>query len=151
MLNKVVVRTTAMIIGIMLFPIIASSQVDWRAELKKDIVEVVNGQYKAEEFTLINLGDHNLQIKMSAQGSADVMSRDNFVSIYHSYGTILLLGILDEAGIPISTIEMKTLDELIGDPDITLNFIMAKGGIQIQIITAEGADKLTLTWEELYQ
>jgi hypothetical protein len=151
MLNKAIIRTAAMIIGILLFPKIASSQIDWRAELKEDIVEVVNGKYKAEEFTLIKIADDNFQIKMSATGSVDVMSRDNFVSIYHSYGTILLLGMFDAAGISISSIELKTLDELIGEPDITLNFIMAKSGIQIQIITDEGVERITFTWEEVYQ
>jgi len=118
-------------------------------KLKKDLVKIVDNNYTIEEFMLISIGEQQFQIKTSASAPVDVISRDNFISIYSSNGTVVLLSLFEGAGFAISDLDMKELDELIGQPDITVNIIMTKNGIQMQMITDDGTDRYTSTWDEI--
>lgn len=151
MLNKHAYRFVILLIGVFAIPANTFGQVDWRAEIKKDLVEVQNGQFKAAENMIVNFQGNNIQVRYEAEGSAEFISRDQFVAIHQTLGTMFLIAMLEEAGATIDQIDIKSIDELIGDADITIKFIMAKNGMQIQIITGEGTEKMTMTWEELYQ
>lgn len=126
------------------------SQKDWETELKEDLVKVINNKYHIDDFMLITFGSQTLQIKMSAEAPLEIISRDNFISNYSSLGTIMMLSMFQEAGFSIDQLDIKELDELIGAPDIIFNLIMAKNGMQIQIISEEGTEKLTMSWEEVF-
>jgi hypothetical protein len=147
---KTITQTLLFIIFGLLISNSSNAQDDYSSKLKKDLVTVVAGKYNISEFMLLSYSDGNsAQVKMSATCPIDVMNRDNFISIYTSFGIISLLGMLgtNEAELP----DIKDLDELIGDPDITINLIMAKNGIQMQVITAEGKNNVTTTWEEFFK
>lgn len=126
------------------------AQKDFSAKLKKDIVTIEAGKYNATDYYYLKFTNGNTaQMKVSAICPTEVMSRDNFIGIFSSYSMVLLLATFSEseAGLP----DIKDLDELIGDPDITYNFVMAKNGIQIQVITAEGKENVTTKWEDLFE
>lgn len=122
------------------------AQKDHSAYLKKDLVKIEGGKYVSTSYHFLTFDDgHTAQIKMAATCPIDVMSRDNFISIYSTYGTIFLLELFKETGTP----DIKELDELIGDPDITIKFVMAKNGVQLQIIGNGTQENLTLKWEDI--
>ena len=126
------------------------SQKDWKAEIKKDIVKVDNGKFQVEEFALLKLDEvTSYQIKTSASGPTDIISRDNFVGYYSSLSMVFLYQMFAQSGIDITNIDMKDLDELIGDPDITIHFEMTKNGMQIQIMSGEEKNNITMLWEDL--
>lgn len=126
------------------------AQKDYSARLKQEIVKIEGGKYTAQDFLYLTFNDGTTrQVKLSASSPTDVMSRDNFISFYSTYGTMFLLSIFHEANI--ETPDIKELDELIGDPDLTINFIMAKNGMQIQIITNEGRENITMKWDEIFE
>lgn len=127
-----------------------SAQTDWKKLLKQDLVEFKGTDMLAKEYTLCTWEDGtSVQIMTSAKSPADVMSRDNFVSIYSTYTTLILLTIFEEAELEIP--QMTTLDELIGDPDITIHIEMTKNGMQMQVKSEEGVDQETMTWEQVFE
>ena len=121
---------------------------DFSERLKKDIVTVVNNNYTSVNYSFLTFADGNTaQIKLSATCPVSVISRDNFIDITSSFSIILLVATFAEIGMP----DIKELDELIGDPDLTYNFVMAKNGMQVQIVTNEGRENITLTWDQVFQ
>lgn len=127
---------------------IGFSQIDYAKEIKEDLVKIEAGYYTAQEYSLLTFSNGTIfQLKLSATCPVDVASRDFFVSFYSSYLIILLYATFSEIGeLPV----IKEIDELIGDPDITYNFIMTKNGIQIQIISSEGQENQTMHWQDVF-
>lgn len=130
---------------------VSSAQNDFAKELKEDLVSISDGQFSINEYNLVKIGEEQVQIQMSANAPVDVISRDNFVSFFSTVGTIMLIAIMEEAGYTLEEIEIKEIDELIGEPDLVFNIIMSKNGIQMQIITDEGTNRSTMTWEDFYE
>jgi len=126
------------------------AQKDFSARLKKEIVKIDAGKYVSNDYQYLKFSNENtMQIKVSASCPVEVMTRDNFINIYSTISTMMLLATFAEAGVEIP--EMKELDELIGDPDITYNIVMAKNGMQIQVITAQGKENVTMKWDDLFE
>ncbi len=126
------------------------AQKDYSLELKKELVKIEASKFSAQEFMLLKFSNGNvMQVKISAICPVDVMSRDNFISMYSAYGIMLLYATFSEAELEIP--DITELDELIGDPDLTFNFVMAKNGMQIQVITAEGKENVTMKWEDVFE
>ncbi len=140
---------TGLLLSLFFLPNFAIAQKDHTAELKKNLVTIEEGNYKAFDFMYLKFSNGNtMQIKISATCPVDIMSRDNFVSMYSTYGTILLLATFAEAGVEMP--DIKDLDELIGEPDITYNFVMTKNGMQIQVGTNQGKENVTMKWDEVF-
>jgi hypothetical protein len=140
------------VIALLVISYSSYSQEDWKTELKKELVKVDESNFTVKEFSIIKLdAETNLQLKTSAKAPVSVISRDNFVSIYSTFGVIFLYTMLSEAGYDIATVDMKELDELIGEADISIHFEMTKNGMQIQI--SSGGEKMnqTMTWEEIFK
>ena len=126
------------------------AQKDFSARLKKEIVKIDAGKYVSNDYQYLKFSNENtMQIKVSASCPVEVMTRDNFINIYSTISTMMLLATFAEAGVEIP--DMKELDELIGDPDITYNIVMAKNGMQIQVITAQGKENVTMKWDDLFE
>lgn len=126
------------------------AQKNYSERLKKEIVTIETGKYIANNYQYLTFSDENtMQIKISASCPIEVMNRDNFINIYSTVSTMMLLATFTEAGIEIP--DMKEIDELIGEPDITYNIVMAKNGMQIQIVSADGKQNVTMTWDQLFE
>jgi len=126
------------------------AQKDYSARLKKEIVKIDAGKYVSNDYQYLKFSNGNtMQIKVSASCPVEVMTRDNFINIYSTVSTMMLLATFAEAGVEIP--DMKELDELIGDPDITYNIVMAKNGMQIQVITSQGKENVTMKWDDLFE
>lgn len=86
------------------------------------------------------------QIKTYAVAPSDgTISRDNFVSIFTIMSNEIISGFFDEG------FDSKDLDELIGNPDIVLNFFMTKSGIQMEITSEGETTRITSTWEDFFE
>ncbi|HSV76716.1 MAG TPA: hypothetical protein VLH37_06755, partial [Bacteroidales bacterium] len=127
---------------------LAMGQQDIQAKMRQDIVSIKEGRFTAQEFMLLTYHDEStIQVKISASAPVDVMSRDFFVSFFSSNSILMLIAMLDEAGDEIPAI--REIDELIGDPDITINFVMTRNGVQTQVITFDTRENYTLSWDEV--
>lgn len=143
-------KISALILLGLLLSFNSFAQKDYSAKLKKDLVTITAGKFTTTDYMYLTFANGNTaQVKISAICPTTVMSRDNFISAYTTYSLILLLATFEQAGLGMPAI--KDLDELIGNPDLTYNFVMAKNGMQIQIISSEGTNNVTMTWEELYK
>ncbi len=134
-----------------LFSISSSfAQTNFSARLKKEIINIEASKYIANEFKYLTFSNGNtMQIKITATSPVDVMSRDNFINIYSTLSTMMLLITFAEAEIEIPA--MRELDELIGEADITYNLVMTRNGIQIQVITGQTRENVTMTWAEFFE
>jgi len=146
-----VARKLLLIIGILVFCFTgqAFAQNTIQDKLRTDIVTVTAGQYRAENFWLLRWQDDTtMQIEVSATSPVEVMSRDNFVSLFSTNATLLL--IMAFAYEDLDTPHFARIDELIGEPDMTINFVMTRNGMQVQVITFEGQENTTMRWEEIF-
>lgn len=131
---------------------VSFAQEDWNAKLKKDLVTISDSKFKIESFELLTFAnDATLQYKTTATGPTNVISRDQFVSIYSTFGTFMLISILGEAGVNIDDVDIQELDELIGEADISIHMEMAKNGMQLAITTSDGTERQTITWKEFFE
>ncbi|HSV88145.1 MAG TPA: hypothetical protein VLH61_05840 [Bacteroidales bacterium] len=122
---------------------------DYPSLMRKDIVTIKDGRFTAQEFMLLSYYDGStVQVKISASSPVEIMSRDFFVSFFSSNAIILLLAMLEEAGGELP--DIREIDELIGDPDITINFVMTRIGVQTQVITFDSRENFTMSWEEFF-
>lgn len=124
------------------------AQKDYNRLLKSDVVTIAGANYTSDEAYLVTLADQSVSLQVQITGNAPmaIISRDNFVSLVTSITSMTLIGAFStEAGLPV----IETLEGLIGDPNMILNLIFAKSGVQIQITTAEGSETETITWEQL--
>ena len=140
-----------LIIGILMtcFSGQAVAQNTIHEKLRSDIVTVYAGQYRAENFWLLRwYDDSTMQIQVSASSPVEVMSRDNFVSLFSTNAALLL--IIAFAYEDIETPHFARIDELIGEPDMRINFVMTRNGMQVQVITFEGQENTTMRWEEIF-
>jgi len=127
----------------------SKSQTNYAARLHSDIVTIKDGKYSSQNYYLIDFGDGTIiQAKLMASSPTTVMSRDNFVSIYSSYGATFLLTAFCELGM--GTPNIKELDEIIGEPDLELNFVMARNGLQIQIHAFNERENITMRWSDIF-
>lgn len=116
-------------------------------ELLEDIVTVVDNKFTASDYTLLKLSDgtSTLQIKSYAEApSSGIISRDNFVLFFTNITMTIIEGLSNESG-GIT----ENLDELIGNPDITINIYMSKNGYQVETKTTEGTNRITQKWTDL--
>lgn len=127
------------------------AQTDWSKTLGKNLVTVTDGSLNTEDIQLIKFSnDATLQFKTSASGPQDLISRDQFVSVFSSLGTYFLISILSEAGVNIDDVEMTALDELTGNADIAIHMEMNKTGMEIAITTADGTERESMGWEDFF-
>ncbi len=124
-------------------------QSNWREKFKKDLVTIDDGKYHIEEYALITTNDDSYQIKLSAIAPTDLMSRDNFVSFYSTYGTVLILKMFEDYSQD-KDFDIKQLDELIGEPDISISFILTNSGLQVKIETDDKVTRQTITWDDYF-
>lgn len=146
------IKTTSFISTIFFVCIVHTStfaQKDYSSELKKQIVKIEAGKYVSTDLQYLTFSDGSTkQLKITSSCPVDIVGRDNFIYMYSSLSMALVLQTFTAAGLEMP--DMKELDELIGDPDITYNLVMAKNGIQIQVKTAEGNENVTMQWSEIF-
>lgn len=143
---------TLMLSILSLISISANSQTDWQTGLLTDIVKVEKGNYFVEEYTLVKIDETNsIQLKTSARSPINIISRDKFVSMYSTYQVVILYALLYKNVTDFTGINMEKLDELIGQPDITLHFEMTRIGIQIQFTSEGETVNQTMTWDDIFK
>ena len=138
------------VVLVMLFSNSAMAQRDFQRELRREIVKIQSDRFSIQEYQLVTIDGNRLQVAIKSTSPTSVVSRDMFVSIHATTSTMFILLMLDAAGIYLDEVTIKEIDELIGDPDITLNIVMARNGMQIQVITAEGRENITMTWADIF-
>jgi hypothetical protein len=130
------------------------AQTDWEEELTENVVTVENGKYSVVKYMLYSVENgSSMQVKTSAVAPIGVISRDKFVAFYSTYTTIAMLtAILTQVGIDhLYDLKSKELDELIGQPDLSIHLEMTKAGFQLQLTVDGETMRETMTWEDFYE
>lgn len=135
---------------LLLGSIVSFSQKDYSQKLKKELVKIEAGKYTIEDLIMLKLSNEkNLQCKFSATCPVEVMSRDNFIALYKTWCSSFIKEATTDDEFKLTKI--IELDELIGEPDISCNFVMAKNGVQIQTLVLNEKKNYTGSWEEVLE
>jgi hypothetical protein len=135
---------------LLLCSIVIFSQKDYSQKLKKDLVKIEAGKFIIEDLLLLKLSnDKNIQCKFSAICPIEIMSRDNFISLYKTWCSAFINKATTNNEFKLTKI--IELDELIGEPDLSCNFVMAKNGVQIQTEIFKEKNNYTGSWEEVLE
>ncbi len=140
----------------------ANAQEDWREELQKEYVEVVDGTLVYEGYDLVTISIPGFQpvraqVKTRAEAPDSVMSRDYFLSFTTAATMLTLLTMYSQAyqvtvAEFIAGFDAKSLEAPIGNPDLELNLTMTAEGFQIEIVdtTSGESHRSTQTWDEVF-
>jgi len=135
---------------LLLCSILSFSQKDYSQKFKKEIVKIETGKFTIENFMLMQLSnDKTVQVKLSATCPIEVMSRDNFISLFKTWSTDMLHNFFSDEDMKLT--KLNELDELIGEPDIKLHFVMTKNGLQVQTEIFGEKGNHTGTWQEVLE
>ena len=136
-------KTTATLIALF-FSLCTYAQTDWKQDLTEPAVEVIDGQYVAEDFMIIKSNGKTIQMHFLATMPSDsFIHRDNMVMI----STMLLSELMQELG---NDFEVEHLDSLIGDADMEIKFTFQDAGLQVSATYGGEVKRETLTWEQYY-
>lgn len=143
---------------------IGLSAQEWRDILVRDAVAIKGGKMVYEEVALvkIEIPDYEpaqFQLKLKSEAPATgVISRDNFVAFTaHIFITTLLVAMAEAYEVPVSDFlkgfDYKELSAPIGTPDLEINLIMTRDGIQIELVNTESNQKsrFTETWDNFFK
>jgi len=138
-------------IFILLVAVLSSFSVfsqDYQKKLMEDVVKISGEKYTADDFNLLKLSDGvtTYQIKSYAEAPIGAISRDNFVSIF-TYLTYEVINGLSED----KDATTSDLEEIIGNPDVEINCFMNKTGVQIEIKGANGTNRITQKWADIFK
>ncbi|MCR4409140.1 MAG: hypothetical protein QHH43_00535 [Candidatus Saccharicenans sp.] len=137
---------------------------EWRDLLVRDAVAIKGGKMVYEEVGLVKIEvpDHEsaqFQLKLKSEAPATgVISRDNFVAITTQvFISTLIMAIAEAYEVPVSTFingfDYKELSTPIGTPDLEINLIMTRDGIQIELVNTESnqRSRFTETWDNFFK
>ena len=154
-MKKILLLGIAMLV---LFSVSAQSEKkDYVKELKKEVVEIVDGQYVYSTYFLMKTAknSNNVQIKIYSTAPQTIMSRDNFVmyttSIFTMYTIAEAIMLFATEDFELDDLIEKEIDEPIGEVDMSLLITMTKNGVQITRSSSEGKENITMTWDEWFE
>ena len=112
-------------------------------DLKKDLVVTSGDKMTINIFRMVNIEGVDMQIKFYAESPlSGLMSRDHFVNLFFE----IYQELLDAKG----AISVVTLDELIGEPDESINIYFAHSGMQIASKSGSESNKTTILWKDYF-
>lgn len=115
--------------------------------LLKDLVIVTENKYLFKETNLITYNDNSLQVMITAESNKDYISRDKFLQTVEAISFITFMSTFSEKNL--SKMNIKEIENPIGEPDIVFKILMTKDGLQLQTITEKGLEKVTMSWDEI--
>ncbi len=129
---------------------------EWKAELLRNIIVMQGDKMTATDLTMIttNFDGNSMQVKSYAEAPANsFISRDQFVALFSTTVYVLIEAILEEGGLTHHDYKMKTLDidDLIGTADIEITIYMGKNGMQLVMKVGTEENKITQTWETIFE
>ena len=125
----------------------------WKEELSREIVRSERGTFKIEEFSLCTITPRwggegkRIQFRSSAQGPANLISRDFLVRSFADYEARVVSELSRDA-----TMRCKTIDAAIGTVDVELNLLITSEGIQWEMTenSIGRQERTTRAWAEIY-
>lgn len=132
------------------FSVLSAFSIDKKELLSEEVV-ILKDKFTTTNFTLYTnkISGESYQIKSYAEAPINIISRDNFIGYYCAVITMIELVILSETA-NLDNINFTNLDEIIGSPDMIINIIMTKNGIQFEVNNNErNISRNTILWEDL--
>lgn len=142
---------------------VQAQEVDWKAELSEDLVEIQDGKMTMTEYSIVKLEmqgqqTNPVQIKVYAEAPEDgIISRDNFVNLTSliSYTTLLELyanAYNLSASEYLQAVDIEPIPNPIGTPDVEMNLFATNDGLQIEYVNTANnqRQRITMTWKELF-
>ncbi len=136
---------------------------DWRQQLKADLVTISNGKMTSNDVGLYKIEvpgfqPGQFQVKIHSEAPAvGPISRDNFVSLTTLMAsTVFITALAEGYKVPASEfmqhLDYTQLKSAIGTPDLELNVIMTKEGMQLEVVNNSSGQKTrqTMTWEQVF-
>ncbi len=137
-----------------------AQDVDWRAEIGAEMVQIQDGKMVYEDFEICRVegSDLRMQVRYYAEAPVDAgISRDFFISQTVASDALILYGFLAEAsGLSFSAFlnvfDCDPLSAPIGTVDLELNLFMTADGFQFEFVDTAAGDRerSAATWSETY-
>ena len=100
-MRKSILYVFFMAIFLLILPVTSSfGQPDVKSRLLKSVVKTENNKFIAEEYgSIVNIQTNFLEVKITATAPVDIISRDNFISIYSEMAISILSSALKDINI----------------------------------------------------
>ena len=159
--NNIIMKKIVLLSFVVLLCSYATAQFekkDYAKVLRKDLVEVTENQYIFSTYYLMKDSKNfeNTQFKLFSTAPKTVISRDKFVMYTTQLFTMVIVGSIlsstenfDLNNELDNEIKMIEMDEPIGEVDLSLSITMTENGLQMIILSTEGKEHITMTWDDL--
>jgi len=124
---------------------------DWKSKLKEELVTMEKGKFTMDDTQMLTFENGaSMTFQTTATGDPDIINRDNFIAVFSNVSVFMLVGIMEEAGINVTSIDFKEVENPTGPADIKIHLDMVNSGLIMTITTEEGDEKEIMTWEEFF-
>lgn len=127
-------------------------QADLKPTLLKDIVKTENGKFIAEEYGILVTQGKILEVKFSAVSPSDIISRDNFISIFSSFSNSLIVTTLRINQMKVNGDLIITRRDKSSKPaDITVQIEMNIDGLRYKVNAKDYTASNNIDWDQFFQ
>jgi hypothetical protein len=153
-MRKSFFHITLMVISLAILTITSSyGQPDVKSRLLKNIVKTENGKFIAEEYgSLVDVKANFLEVEITATAPANIMSHDNFISIYSEMGISVLSSTLkDIEAKPNDAFQLIRHSKLQKPANIIIRIEMNKDGLNYKVNSGTSySSSNTLSWDQFF-
>lgn len=142
-----------MVICLLVMPVTNSfGQPDVKSRLLKNVVRTENGKFIAEEYgSIVNIKTNFLEVQITATAPVNIISRDNFISIYSEMAISILSSALKDINIqPNDAFNLIRHGKLQKPAEIIIQIDMSKDGLSYKVNSGSSSSSNTLSWDQFY-
>jgi hypothetical protein len=128
-------------------------QPDVKSRLLKNTVKAVNGKFFAEEYgSVVNVKTNFLEVKITATAPMNIISRDNFISIYSEMAISILSSALKDISIqPNDAFNLIRHEKRQEPAKVVIQIEMTKDGLSYKVNSGNSySSSNTLSWDQFY-
>jgi hypothetical protein len=152
-MKKSILYISLMAICLLVLPVTNSfGQPDVKSRLLKNIVKTENGKFIAEEYgSIVNIKTNFLEVQITATAPANIISRDNFISIYSEMAISILSSALKDINIkPNDAFNLIRHGKLQKPAAIIIQIDMSKDGLSYKVNSENSSSSNMLSWDQFY-
>jgi hypothetical protein len=152
-MKKSILYISLMVICLLVLPVTNSfGQPDVKSRLLKNVVRTENGKFIAEEYgSIVNIKTNFLEVQITATAPVNIISRDNFISIYSEMAISILSSALKDINIkPNDAFNLIRHGKLQKPAEIIIQIDMSKDGLSYKVNSGNSSSSNTLSWDQFY-
>jgi len=153
-MKKSILYVSLMAICLLVLPVTNSfGQPDVKSRLLKNVVKTENGKFIAEEYgSIVNIKTNFLEVQITAIAPMNIISRDNFISIYSEMAISILSSALKDINIqPNDAFNLIRHEKRQEPAKVIIQIDMTKDGLNYKVNSGNSySSSNTLSWNQFY-